>query len=113
MGLGVHFSLSLSLSLSAGKKNKLLKDGEGGLQGEHIREGLSAIVSVKVGITCFAPVPCICPPREGLSDISLVLGSKVPNPEFEGQTKTRLGNPEVRKIVEAVTAEVCAGLWMT
>lgn len=45
--------------------------------GEHIREGLSAIVSVKV-----------------------------PNPEFEGQTKTRLGNPEVRKIVETATAEV-------
>jgi DNA gyrase/topoisomerase IV subunit B len=31
------------------KKQKLLKDGEGGLLGEHIREGLSAIVSVKVG----------------------------------------------------------------
>ena len=27
---------------------------------------------------------------------------QVPNPEFEGQTKTRLGNPEVRKIVEGV-----------
>lgn len=47
------------------------------MQGEHIREGLSAIVSVKV-----------------------------PNPEFEGQTKTRLGNPEVRKIVETSTSDV-------
>ena len=27
---------------------------------------------------------------------------QVPNPEFEGQTKTRLGNPEVRKVVEGV-----------
>jgi DNA gyrase subunit B len=30
---------------------------------------------------------------------------KVPEPEFEGQTKTRLGNPEVRQIVDAVAGE--------
>jgi hypothetical protein len=35
---------------------------------------------------------------------------QVPNPEFEGQTKTRLGNPEVRKIVEGVVAQVRAPL---
>ena len=31
---------------------------------------------------------------------------QVPEPEFEGQTKTRLGNPEVRKIVEGVVTQV-------
>jgi DNA gyrase subunit B len=30
---------------------------------------------------------------------------KVPNPEFEGQTKTRLGNPEVRRIVDDIVSE--------
>ncbi|GFY98145.1 similar to DNA GYRASE B2 [Actinidia rufa] len=46
-------------------------DKDESLSGEHVREGLTCIISVKV-----------------------------PNPEFEGQTKTRLGNPEVRKIVD-------------
>ena len=32
--------------------------------------------------------------------------AQVPNPEFEGQTKTRLGNPEVRKIVDGVISTV-------
>lgn len=50
---------------------KMLKDSDPNLSGDHIREGLGAVVSVKV-----------------------------PAPEFEGQTKTRLGNPEVRKIVD-------------
>lgn len=31
---------------------------------------------------------------------------QVPEPEFEGQTKTRLGNPEVRKIVEGIVSQV-------
>ncbi len=31
---------------------------------------------------------------------------QVPQPEFEGQTKTRLGNPEVRKIVESAVSQV-------
>lgn len=48
-------------------------------QGEHVREGLGAVVSVKV-----------------------------PNPEFEGQTKARLGNPEVRRIVDAAVQAVSA-----
>jgi DNA gyrase subunit B len=38
--------------------------------------------------------------------LSAVLAVWVPQPEFEGQTKTRLGNPEVRKVVEGVIAEV-------
>jgi hypothetical protein len=52
------------------------QDGDSNFNGEHIREGLSCIVAVKV-----------------------------PNPEFEGQTKTRLGNPEVRRAVDIVVAE--------
>lgn len=54
-----------------------MQETDPNLSGDHVREGLGAIVSVKV-----------------------------PNPEFEGQTKTRLGNPEVRKIVERVVSEV-------
>jgi len=61
---------------SLARKHKLLKDADSNFNGEHVREGLSCIVAVKV-----------------------------PNPEFEGQTKTRLGNPEVRKAVDTVVAE--------
>ncbi|KAK7396170.1 hypothetical protein VNO78_16983 [Psophocarpus tetragonolobus] len=56
---------------SLGKKSKVIKEKDITLSGEHVREGLTCVVSVKV-----------------------------PNPEFEGQTKTRLGNPEVRKVVD-------------
>jgi DNA gyrase subunit B len=59
-----------------GRKRKKLKEGDSNLGGENIREGLTAIVSVKV-----------------------------PNPEFEGQTKTKLGNSEVRGIVETIVSE--------
>lgn len=58
-----------------GRKLKTLKEGDPNLSGDYIREGLGAVISVKV-----------------------------PNPEFEGQTKTRLGNPEVRRVVEGVVA---------
>jgi len=58
-----------------GRKTKVLKEGDPNLNGDHIREGLGAVVSVKV-----------------------------PSPEFEGQTKTRLGNPEVRKVVDGVVS---------
>ena len=61
---------------SIGRKRKKLKEGDANLGGENIREGLTAIVSVKV-----------------------------PNPEFEGQTKTKLGNSEVRGIVETIVGE--------
>jgi DNA gyrase subunit B len=59
-----------------GKKNDLLKGLESGLSGEDCREGLTAIVSVKI-----------------------------PQPQFEGQTKGKLGNSEVRGIVEAILNE--------
>uniref|UniRef100_A0A6N2NBL4 DNA gyrase subunit B n=1 Tax=Salix viminalis TaxID=40686 RepID=A0A6N2NBL4_SALVM len=67
---GVKASLTRTLN-NLGKKSKLIKDKDMSLSGEHVREGLTCIISVKV-----------------------------PSPEFEGQTKTRLGNPEVRKVVE-------------
>ncbi|XP_038988036.1 DNA gyrase subunit B, chloroplastic/mitochondrial-like [Phoenix dactylifera] len=58
------------------KKSKAIKEKDISLSGEHVREGLTCIVSVKV-----------------------------PNPEFEGQTKTRLGNPEVRRVVDQCVQE--------
>jgi DNA gyrase subunit B len=59
-----------------GRKNDLLKGLESGLSGEDCREGLTAIVSVKI-----------------------------PQPQFEGQTKAKLGNSEVRGIVETLLNE--------
>jgi DNA gyrase subunit B len=58
-----------------GKKNNLLKEGET-FTGDDVREGLTVVVSVKL-----------------------------PEPQFEGQTKAKLGNPEARTAVEAVVAE--------
>lgn len=58
------------------RKNSLLKEKEENLSGEDVREGLTAIVLVKI-----------------------------PDPQFEGQTKNKLGNPEVRGYVEQVFAE--------
>ncbi|CAA7059985.1 unnamed protein product [Microthlaspi erraticum] len=72
---GVKASLTRTLNTLA-KKSKVIKEKDISLSGEHVREGLTCIVSVKV-----------------------------PNPEFEGQTKTRLGNPEVRKIVDQSVQE--------
>jgi DNA gyrase subunit B len=59
-----------------GRRRGLLKDIKASLSGEDIREGLSAIISVKI-----------------------------PDPQFEGQTKTKLGNNEVRTIVEPIINE--------
>ncbi|XP_068340941.1 DNA gyrase subunit B, chloroplastic/mitochondrial-like [Pyrus communis] len=67
---GTKASLTRTLN-SLGKKSKLIKEKDITLSGEHVREGLTCVISVKV-----------------------------PNPEFEGQTKTRLGNPEVRRVVD-------------
>ncbi|XP_055800826.1 DNA gyrase subunit B, chloroplastic/mitochondrial [Solanum dulcamara] len=67
---GVKAALTRTLN-NLGKKSKTIKEKEINLSGEHVREGLTCVLSVKV-----------------------------PNPEFEGQTKTRLGNPEVRKVVD-------------
>lgn len=58
------------------KKNGLLKESEDNLSGEDIREGLTGVISVKI--------------RE---------------PQFEGQTKAKLGNPEAKIAVEAVVSE--------
>ncbi len=58
------------------RKNGLLKEKEENLTGEDTREGLTAVILVKL-----------------------------PEPQFEGQTKNKLGNPEVRGIVEQVLAE--------
>ncbi|KEK25664.1 DNA topoisomerase (ATP-hydrolyzing) subunit B [Bacillus gaemokensis] len=59
-----------------GRKNNILKDADSNLTGEDVREGLTAIVSIKH-----------------------------PNPQFEGQTKTKLGNSEARTITESVFSE--------
>lgn len=58
------------------RTNKLLKDNEENLSGEDIREGLSAIISIKIS-----------------------------EPQFEGQTKQKLGNSEARGAVESVVTE--------
>lgn len=58
------------------RKNKLLRDSETNLSGEDIREGLTAIISVKIE-----------------------------NPQFEGQTKQKLGNSEVRGAVDSLLRE--------
>ncbi|MEK6976050.1 MAG: DNA topoisomerase (ATP-hydrolyzing) subunit B [Candidatus Thermoplasmatota archaeon] len=73
----IGFRASLTRVLNDyGKKNDLLKGLESGLSGEDCREGLTAIVSVKI-----------------------------PQPQFEGQTKGKLGNSEVRGIVETILNE--------
>lgn len=59
-----------------GRKNNLIKGSEGNLTGDDVREGLACVISVKV-----------------------------PEPQFEGQTKTKLGNSEVRGIVESLFGE--------
>ncbi|MDF2675753.1 MAG: gyrB [Bacillota bacterium] len=58
------------------KKNNLVKENDIAITGEDIREGITAILSIKI-----------------------------PEPQFEGQTKTKLGNSEVRGIVDNVTGE--------
>ncbi len=58
------------------KSSKLIKESDAGFTGEDVREGMTAIISVKLA-----------------------------DPQFEGQTKAKLGNPEIRGIVEQVTAE--------
>ncbi len=58
------------------RKNSLLKEKEDNLGGDDIREGLTAVILVKL-----------------------------PDPQFEGQTKNKLGNPEVRRYVEQVMNE--------
>ena len=59
-----------------GRKHSLIKDSEANLSGEATRDGLTAVISVKM-----------------------------PDPQFEGQTKNKLGNAEVRNQVETVVAD--------
>jgi DNA gyrase subunit B len=58
------------------QKNNLIKNSDVTLQGEDTREGLTAVISIKI-----------------------------PDPQFEGQTKTKLGNSEVKGIVESITGD--------
>jgi DNA gyrase subunit B len=73
---GLKAVLTRTLNSIARKRNKI-KENESNLAGENIREGLTGVISVKV-----------------------------PDPEFEGQTKTKLGNTEVRGIVDSLVGEV-------
>ncbi|NLL47181.1 MAG: DNA topoisomerase (ATP-hydrolyzing) subunit B [Firmicutes bacterium] len=61
------------------RKRGLLKQGEDNLTGDDVREGCTALVSVRI-----------------------------PDPQFEGQTKTKLGNSEVKGLVESIVAEELA-----
>ncbi|WP_017324241.1 DNA topoisomerase (ATP-hydrolyzing) subunit B [Synechococcus sp. PCC 7336] len=72
---GLKTVLTNTINSQARKLNRL-KESDKNLSGDNIREGLTGIISVKV-----------------------------PDPEFEGQTKTKLGNPEVRGIVYSLVSE--------
>lgn len=101
---------------SLARKTKAIKEGEPNLAGEYIREGLGAVVSVKASAAASAGVrpayhlPVLArmpgthawPAAACAKHDAVHAAPQVPNPEFEGQTKTRLGNPEVRRIVEGV-----------
>ena len=75
--IGTHmsgFRSALTRTVNAyAKTNKLIKDEKQSMSGEDIREGLTAVISVKI-----------------------------PDPQFEGQTKTKLGNGEVEGIVQQI-----------
>ncbi|NLK52236.1 MAG: DNA topoisomerase (ATP-hydrolyzing) subunit B [Syntrophomonadaceae bacterium] len=73
--IGFRTALTRTVNEYARRSN-LLKENESNLQGEDIREGLMAIISVKI-----------------------------PEPQFEGQTKTKLGNTEIRGIVDSAFTE--------
>ncbi|MGI8785475.1 MAG: DNA topoisomerase (ATP-hydrolyzing) subunit B [Acidobacteriota bacterium] len=74
----IGFKSALTRTINAyAIQNSLLKDLKQNLSGDDVREGLCAVLSVKV-----------------------------PNPQFEGQTKTKLGNSELKGLVEAVTNEL-------
>ncbi|MDP1709356.1 MAG: DNA topoisomerase (ATP-hydrolyzing) subunit B, partial [Candidatus Komeilibacteria bacterium] len=79
----VGFRTALTRTLNAYARNKgFLKEKDDNLQGEDSREGLTGIISVKV-----------------------------PEPQFEGQTKAKLGNDEVRPVVDTVFSETFA-IWL-
>lgn len=73
----IGFRTALTRTINAyARKNNILKDKDDNLTGDDVREGLTAIISVKVK-----------------------------EPQFEGQTKAKLGNPEVKNIVDTVFSE--------
>lgn len=73
----VGFKTALTRTINNyAQKNNLLKNGQGALEGEDVREGLAVVISVRI-----------------------------PDPQFEGQTKTKLGNSEVKGIVESILGE--------
>lgn len=72
---GLRSALTRTLN-EYGRKYNIIKESENNLSGEDIREGMTAILSVKL-----------------------------PEPQFEGQTKAKLGNSEMRGIVESFTSE--------
>ncbi len=73
--IGFHKAITRALN-KYGRQNNLIREKDENIQGEDAEEGLTAIISVKVK-----------------------------DPQFEGQTKAKLGNPEVRADVEAVVFE--------
>jgi len=77
---GTHlsgFRSALTRTINAyGKANKIIKDDKGSVSGEDAREGLTCVISVKI-----------------------------PEPQFEGQTKTKLGNSEVEGMVQSIVNE--------
>ncbi len=72
---GFRYTLNRIINNYA-KKSKVLKDNDESFSSDDVREGLTAIISIRH-----------------------------PNPQYEGQTKTKLGNSEVRKIVNSVFSE--------
>jgi DNA gyrase subunit B len=73
--IGFRAALTRTINAYAAGRN-LLKDLKASLSGEDVREGLTAVVSIRL-----------------------------PNPQFEGQTKGRLNNPDIKGLVEAVVNE--------
>jgi DNA gyrase subunit B len=77
---GTHlsgFKIALTRAINDyGRKFNIIKDNEENLSGEDVREGLAAVISVKIE-----------------------------EPQFEGQTKTKLGNSEVRGVIDNIVSE--------
>ncbi len=73
--IGLRSALTRAVNESA-RRNKVLKEKDANLTGEDLKEGLTCVISIKLG-----------------------------NPQFEGQTKTKLGNSEVKGIVDSVVYE--------
>ena len=78
---GFRSALTRSINDYARKAN-ILKEHEENLSGDDVREGLTAVISVKLQ-----------------------------NPQFEGQTKTKLGNSDVRSVVDSIVSEGFPTFW--